>query len=732
MANVVGCAPEEIRHLGASMGLEPPAAITNDLQARSYITVIRRNWHLLPYDQLLALLGWDADKLAFVLREDDFLYIKLGGHKPRCAPIRFAPPSAAENARAREIAALVATRFPDGSRKTRDPLFGFVSRLSSTPLAPSPHPQPPAPAAFSPRFCYSYFALYGDPLLDPNLDPYPDGYLARLAESGVNGVWLQAVLHKLDPFPWDEKLSDGYQKRLAGLGALVARASRHGISVYLYLNEPRAMPLAFYETRPELKGVVEGDHAALCTSRPEVRRFLSQAVASILRAVPDLGGFFTITGSENLTNCWSHNGGSRCPRCAQRSPAEVIAELNTAFYQGIREAGGRAQLIVWDWGWAADWVEAIIQGLPAEAALMSVSEWDLPIQRGGVRATVGEYSISSIGPGPRAHRHWEWARRRGLRTIAKIQAGNSWELSAVPYIPALENVARHAGNLRHAGVNGLMLGWTLGGYPAPNLEIVSEIAREPAANFSAANHDTQNESPSVASALNRVASRRFGSARAPAVVAAWRKFSAAFSEFPFEGGVVYNAPMQFGTANLLWARPTGYHSTMVGFPYDDLDSWRQIYPAEVFINQFEKIADGFAAAIKELRAATSSPLTASATAADPETPENRALGGELNVAEAAEIHFSSTANQSRFYLARKSLAQTKPRAESATAADALELALKTEIDLAARLHAIQSRDSRIGFEASNQYYYVPLDLVEKVLNCQHLLSAWLPALRATL
>jgi hypothetical protein len=32
------------------------------------------------------------------------------------------------------------------------------------------------------------------------------------------------------------------------------------------------------------------------------------------------------------------------------------------------------------------------------------------------------------------------------------------------------------------------------------------------------------------------------------------------------------------------------------------------------------------------------------------------------------------------------------------------------------------KDSRLGFEASNQYAYVPLDLVEKVLNCRELLD----------
>ena len=77
---------------------------------------------------------------------------------------------------------------------------------------------------------------------------------------------------------------------------------------------------------------------------------------------------------------------------------------------------------------------------------MSVSEWRLPVERGGIKSEVGEYSISAIGPGPRAQRHWQMARERGLETIAKIQAGNTWELSAVPYIPALENVARHGEN----------------------------------------------------------------------------------------------------------------------------------------------------------------------------------------------------------------------------------------------------------------------------------------------
>jgi hypothetical protein len=102
---------------------------------------------------------------------------------------------------------------------------------------------------------------------------------------------------------------------------------------------------------------------------------------------------------------------------------------------------------------------------------------------------------------------------------------------------------------------------------------------------------------------------------------------------------------------------------------------------------------------------------------------------ELSVGEAAAIHFRSTANQARFILARRRLKEAKSPAEAQSACAELERLLRAETGLARRLHAIQSSDSRIGFEASNQYYYVPVDLAEKVINCHDLLTRWLPAVR---
>jgi hypothetical protein len=116
----------------------------------------------------------------------------------------------------------------------------------------------------------------------------------------------------------------------------------------------------------------------------------------------------------------------------------------------------------------------------------------------------------------------------------------------------------------------------------------------------------------------RVARARYGEENAEAVVDAWVMCSEAFSEFPYDGGVVYRAPMQFGPSNLLWAEPTGYASTMIGFPYDDLNGWRGPYPPEVFIQQMVKVADGFGAGYRSLR---------DHTGADPDA----ALQGERDI-----------------------------------------------------------------------------------------------------
>jgi hypothetical protein len=457
------------------------------------------------------------------------------------------------------------------------------------------------------------------------------------------------------------------------------------------------MPESFFAGREGIRGGSEGDSFALCTSVPAVREWLTGALRRVVSAAPGLGGVFTITASENFTNCWSHGrAAAGCPRCSVRTYAEVIAEVNAAIARGVREGSSDARVIVYDWGWPDDQADAIIKALPKDVLLMSVSEWSLPIERGGVASVVGEYSISAGGPGPKAKRNWALAAGLGLGTVAKVQVNCSWELSAVPYLPVMRTVAEHCCNLRSAGVDNLMLSWSVGGYPSPNLEIVKRITTE--------------ITPDIDGMLRVVAAERYGTKAAADAVRAWNAFSDAFAEYPFHVGFVYRGPVQYGPANPLWPESTGYSSTMVGFPYDDVEGWRAVYPAETLAGQFEKMAAQWSAGLRDL-AGVVKKAPAGKCRAD--------ARADLGIAEAACLHFQSVADQVRYTLARNELrSPASTPSEREEAAAAVRSAAENEIRTARRLFTLCRGDPRIGFEASNHYYYLPLDLVEKVIDCE--------------
>lgn len=533
--------------------------------------------------------------------------------------------------------------------------------------------------------------------MEEKIDPFPSGYLEKLGRLGVNGVWLQGVLRNLAPSSIFPEFGKGWQTRLERLNRLVDRAGRHGLKVFLYINEPRAMPQSFFRNRSELKGTsdsLDPRFFAMCTSTRPVRDWIAASLAHVFSEVPKLGGIFSITMSENLTNCFAKGRANLCPRCSKREGAEVVAQVLKTFRDGVRRSSQEAEIIAWDWGWGlvrngADPIE-VIRRMPRDVRLLSVSEWHKPVNRGGVQTRVGEYSISVVGPGPRAVRHWTKARQMGISSLAKVQINNTWEISAVPYIPVLNLTQQHLDNLLRAGVDGLQLSWTVGGYPSPNLEVAREYYTWPA--------------PDPETILHKVAERRYGREAAPLITEAWKLFSSAFQEFPY-GVRIYVIPTQHGPANLLRLSPTGHRPHMILFPHDDFQNWMGPYPAAVVRDQFQKMSAGWEKGMEAFRRALE--------LVPPHLAEEARR--DLGISETCYLHFKSTANQVAFYLLREQLqARIGNLAEVRAQMTAVA---RDELALAQRLYSIARADSRIGFEATNHYYYRPLDLAEKILNC---------------
>lgn len=690
LAATVGASADELTRIACEMGLPAEPSVSPEWRRKGYITVLRRNWHLLDYCQLLTVLDMTREELRYSLIEDDFLFVKLGNVKPKCGPLTWSKEDAARHRPARERLARILRE--EGAVDFREePRFSFIRDLSRGSPSGAAASAPSSP--FSVRMVYGYFAEYADPLTDPDVGSYPEGLLQRLSAQGINAVYLHVVLRTLAKDPAYPEFGEGSESRIAALRKLVARAGRYGVKVFLYLNEPRSMPLDFFERTPErreLKGVHSKRHEfqhALCTSVPEVRRWMGDAVESVFRAVPGLGGIYTISSDENLSNCASHWNREDCPRCARRTNAECVAEANAVLVEGMRRAAPDALAIYWDWGWLDEDFDGILALLPKEnAALMTVSEWGVPVSRGGVSTNVFEYSLSVSGPGERAKRRFAAARAAGLKAFAKVQAGCSWELCTIPYLPVNDIVAQHATQLATAGADGALLSWTLGGYPSPNLNVFATCRPG----------DTPERT------LDRLARERYGDAAAPIVRAAWTAFSDGFREFPFFRQTLYEGPQHWGPANPLYPEPTGWIATMVGIPYDDLTHWRWVFAPEALVAQFDKTADGFFAGVERWRAALAHVSPA----------RRRAMAREGALFEAAALHFRSAADQARFVMARDAGDKTAMRAIA-----------RRELAAAKRFLPLLRADSRIGFEGSNHYFYVPQDVREKILGCRQIIDA---------
>ena len=693
LAEVLQATPAQITEIAESMGLPPKRAISPQERRRNYMTVLRRNWHLMPYEQLCPLLGWTAAQMQFFLNEDDFMWGKLGSYKPQAPRVYYEVPTSETQAKALEIGRIVREEMEDVLHAPSEPLFGFINRFDDAPQDTNGAPK----SSDYFNLVYPYFLRYGDPLSGEGIDDIPEGYLAALAASGVNAIWIQGVLNTLAPWDFAPELSGGWQERLANLNRLIERCRQFGIDVFLYLNEPRAMPRSFFEKYPELRGIDETpgradwspDVVALCTSTPEVQQFLVNAVRHVCEHAPNLGGIVCITYSENLTNCHSRDddqnaegAAGRCPRCALRTPSEVNAEVCTLLERGMRLAGSDGKFVLYTWNTPVEWFPELVAKLPKSTWLLCISEWGKVFTRGDYTGSVNEYSISIVGPSEECLRKWKIGKSHGLKTAAKMQAANTYEFSSIPYIPALRLVAQHLENVTQAGIESTMLGWTAGGSPSPNLDLVAEFARSPRAG--------------VREAMLAVATRRFGEAVAYGVVLAWNLMSDAYEEFPFDISVCYAGPQSLGPANLLFAEPTGFKATMCTFPFDDLKTWRGPYSEATLQSQFEKVAEMWREGVEVLDSLRT-------------THPSPAMEDEWRIAEAARIHFRSTANQIRFIRQRDG--------EGTLDAEIL----KDEMALTIRLIGLVAQDSRIGFEATNQYGYTRFDLAEKILNCHYLL-----------
>ena len=148
---------------------------------------------------------------------------------------------------------------------------------------------------------------------------------------------------------------------------------------------------------------------------------------------------------------------------------------------------------------------------------------------------------------------------------------------------------------------------------------------------------------------------------------------------------------------------------MVGLPYDDLTTWRSIYPEEIFTQQLGKVCAGFQEGIlllkKNLEGQSASAYT-------------YALQREVSVAEAIFLHYKSIINQANFIIKRRELENDR----SAATLKAIRDILQNEMQVALALPRYKAQIHVSDLKPRTIISMCPKIYMKKALNCSDLID----------
>jgi len=555
--------------------------------------------------------------------------------------------------------------------------------------------------------------------------------LGELAEHGFNGIWLRGRLRDLMQSTVLPELNDPRrQERIDSLHAVIARGRAAGVGVYLFFNDPLALPAndPFWRAHPNLAGEPHQDHAgqcdsgvprvvALCLSTPTVARFFEEASASVLRDLPGLAGVILITASEHHSHCWSHYARfglddgmthpaaepMRCPRCARREPAELVAQIARGWRAAADAHAPTCRVIAWNWSWSLwyrDPQRDVLDALPPGVDAMG--DWE----RGGQRAwrgrtiAVDEYSLGYTGPSERFLGSCAAALQAGRPMLAKLQIGTTHEIATVPNLPLLTNLHAKLVGLFDHGIAGFMGCWNFGCTLTLNTYAVRQFLERPA------------EYRDRERFLTALAQTYLGVADPVAAIRAWEQFSRAFEHYPFHIQLLYFSPLNDAPAHPLSFR---YTAAPLG------DSW----VAHAFGDRVEdclgpftmgEVADAFTDLERgwlEGLAWYEQALCNLVSGASPAQRQHAAE--ELRCAQMIGLQLRSVANLFRFHVERQRLMADRglvapcdlPRTE------ALESILRDEIRNARAALPLVEADPRLGFHQEARVYMYDAALIRK-------------------
>ena len=301
---------------------------------------------------------------------------------------------------------------------------------------------------FSPRMVHSALGL----------DTYPDGYLLKLAHSGIDAILISV-----------RGVNDTHGG-FVDFNELCGRAETYGIDVYAYsqmrseIHPDDASAEDYYESRygeifaacPALKGIILVGESIMFPSKD-----------------PDTSGVvefmtkdYEIPSSKPNPGWW---------------PCKDYPELVGLIKKTVRNHSPKAEIIFWtyNWGYAPE-AERIrlINELPEDICLLATFEMFEKYKVGKADGYCADYTLTFAGPGKYFLSEAKAASEKGIKLYAMANtAGKTWDFGCAPYEPMPYQWIKRIEGLKHCSekynLSGVMESHTYGLYPSLVSDLVN-------------------------------------------------------------------------------------------------------------------------------------------------------------------------------------------------------------------------------------------------------------------
>ena len=538
---------------------------------------------------------------------------------------------------------------------------------------------------------------------------WPDRYLSIIAHYGFDSIFASVYSNPNGAIagpPYDRMMRRTDPARMRDL---IRRAARQGLDVYA--------PIMYH-----LDGTAHNEAG--------LRKLVREVVAQF----PEIRGYVLLTEGFDYERWPSWN------RTDIRNWIDNWTKGVAVVTEEVHRISPAIEVLAWDYNidfrpGAVDTKRYVIDHYGPGVTAFITWENGKGFERDGEQGFLKDYAINEVGPSEVAAAQIEQAHKRGLKVYAKADTFASWQFGTFPYLPFPQQWHARYEALQKYGIDGTMESWSYGFKPNFVAELRSWYSWTGA--------------PPLNDLLKAVARRDFGAGSEDFVTAAWDHFSRAIRLMPDTGPNMgttnsVGAPFWFQkpkaramTVEHSWAIPGIESGGVRVSPYWPYAPERVIlvpdfsnrtnaaarYASPFSLDVFNKYLLLAAGEMEEglqyyRRAALQAPA-----------PKRRAAFREVLLAEQLQRMMRSDQAILEMEDLRLKLAKAEAKAERARILDRITVILKEELERTEAAREAQLRDSRLGYEWEQDYFYTPDTLAEKMKQIEGVLEQEILAYR---